>query len=141
MLTKSAVIAELEKQLLSKLSYLTTNLKQTIDSRNSDTKSSAGDKFETSREMAQIEIQKIESEILKTQQFIYDLFSKVTQFIITDKGAFLISIPFGKLILNDEKIFCISKNAPITKHLINTKKKNSFLYNNIKYNIIDGYIK
>ena len=141
MLTKSAVISELDKQLLSKLSYLTTNLKQAIDSRNSDTKSSAGDKFETSREMAQIEIHKIESEILKTQQFIYDLFSKVTQFIITDKGAFLISIPFGKLILNDEKIFCISKNAPITKHLINTKKKNSFLYNNIKYNIIDGYIK
>ena len=134
MLTKSEVIAELDKQLQTKLSYLTTNLQQAIDSRNSDTKSSAGDKFETSREMAQIEIHKIESEILKTQQFIYDLFSKVTQFIITDKGAFLISIPFGKLILNDEKIFCISKNAPITKHLINTKKKNSFLYNNIKYN-------
>ena len=134
MLTKSGVIAELDKQLQTKLSYLTTNLQQAIDSRNSDTKSSAGDKFETSREMAQIEIHKIESEILKTQQFIYDLFSKVTQFIITDKGAFLISIPFGKLILNDEKIFCISKNAPITKHLINTKKKNSFLYNNIKYN-------
>ncbi|CAI8202215.1 MAG: Uncharacterised protein [Cryomorphaceae bacterium] len=141
MLTKSGVIAELDKQLQTKLSYLTTNLQQAIYSRNSDTKSSAGDKFETSREMAQIEIHKIESEILKTQQFIYDLFSKVTQFIITDKGAFLISIPFGKLILNDEKIFCISKNAPITKHLINTKKKNSFLYNNIKYNIIDGYIK
>ena len=88
--------------------------------------------------MAQIEIQKIESEILKTQQFITDLFSKVTQLIITDKGVFLISIPFGKLILNDEKIFCISKNAPITKHLINTKKNNSFLYNNMKYNIISS---
>ena len=76
MLTKSVVIAELDKQLLSKLSYLMTNLKQAIDSRNSDTKSSAGDKFETSREMAQIEIHKIETEILKTQQFITDLASK-----------------------------------------------------------------
>ena len=140
MLTKSAVTAELDKQLQSKLSYLTTNLQQAIVSRNSDTKSSAGDKFETSREMAQIEIHKIESEILKTQQFISELFSKVTQFIITDKGAFLISIPFGKLILNDEQIFCISKNAPITKHLINTKKNNSFFYNDMKYNIIGSYI-
>ena len=138
MLTKSVVIAELDKQLLSKLSYLNTSLKQTIESRNSDIKSSAGDKFETSREMAQIEIKKIENEILKTQQFITDLFSKVTQLIISDKGVFLISIPFGTLILKDEKIFCISKNAPITKHLINTKKNNSFLYNNMKYNIIDG---
>ena len=88
--------------------------------------------------MAQIEIQKIETEISKTQQFITDLVSKVSQLIITDKGAFLISIPFGKLILNDEKIFCISKNAPITKHLINTKKNDCFFYNDMKYNIIGG---
>lgn len=138
MLTKSVVIAELNKQLLIKLSYLTTNLKQAIHSRNSDTKSSAGDKFETSREMAQIEIQKIETEILKTQQFITDLFAKFSKFIITDKGTFLISIPFGKLILNDEKIFCISRNAPITKHLINTKKDDCFFYNDMKYNIISS---
>ena len=136
MLTKSVVIAELDRQLLRKLSYLTTNLKQAIDSRNSDTKSSAGDKFETSREMAQIEIQKIETEISKTQQFFTDLASKASQLIITDKGAFLISIPFGKLILNDEKIFCISRNAPITKHLINTKKNDCFFYNDMKYKII-----
>ena len=138
MLTKSVVIAELDKQLLRKLSYLTTNLKQAIDSRNSDTKSSAGDKFETSREMAQIEIHKIETEILKTQQFFTDLASKTSQLIITDNGTFLISIPFGKLILNDEKIFCISKNAPITKHLINTKKDDCFFYNDMKYNIISS---
>ncbi len=136
MLTKSVIISELNKQLLAKLTYLKTSLKQAIESRNSYTKSSAGDKFETSREMAQIEIHKIEIEILKTKQFITDLFSKVTQLIITDKGAFLISIPFGKLILNNEKIFCISKNAPITKHLITTKKDNSFFYNDLKYNII-----
>ena len=138
MLTKSVVIAELDRQLLRKLSYLTTNLKQAIDSRNSDTKSSAGDKFETSREMVQIEIQKIETEISKTQQFFTDLASKASQLIITDKGAFLISIPFGKLILNDEKIFCISRNAPITKHLINTKKDDCFFYNDMKYNIISS---
>ena len=70
MLTKSAVIVELDKQLLTKLTYLDTTLQEAIDSRNSDTKSSAGDKFETSREMAQIEIHKIEDQILKTQQFI-----------------------------------------------------------------------
>ena len=136
MLTKSVVIAELDKQLLSKLSYLRTNLQQAIVSRNSDTKSSAGDKFETSREMAQIEIHKIENEILKTQQFISDLFSKDIQFIITDNGTFLISIPFGKLMVSGTEVFCISKNAPITKHLINTKKNDSFFYNDMKYNII-----
>ena len=137
MLTKSVVIAELDKQLLTKLSYLTTNLQQAIVSRNSDTKSSAGDKFETSREMAQIEIHKIESEILKTQQFISDLFSKDIQFIITDKGTFLISIPFGKLMVSRTEVFCISKTAPITSPLINTKVSASFDYRGVAYNVLD----
>ncbi len=137
MLTKSEVIAELDKQLLSKLSYLTTNLKQAIVSRNSDTKSSAGDKFETSREMAQIEIHKIENEILKTQQFISDLASKASQLIITDKGAFLISIPFGKLMVSGTEVFCISNSAPITNQLVNTEISANFEFRGVTYNILD----
>ena len=137
MLTKSEVIAELDRQLLRKLSYLNTSLKQAIDSRNSDTKSSAGDKFETSREMAQIEIQKIETEISKTQQFITDLHSKGTQFINTDKGTFLISIPFGKVMVNTTEVFCISNSAPITKQLVNTEISANFEYRGVTYNILD----
>ena len=137
MLIKSEVIVELDKQLLSKLSYLTTNIQQAIDSRNSDTKSSAGDKFETSREMAQIEIHKIETEILKTQQFFTDLASKASQLIITDKGAFLISIPFGKVMVNTTEVFCISNSAPITKQLVNTEISANFEYRGVTYNILD----
>ena len=137
MLTKSGVITELNKQLQIKLSNLTTNLQQAIDSRNSDTKSSAGDKFETSREMVKIEIHKIETEISKTQQFIFDLSSKVIQFIITDKGAFLISIPFGKLIVNNTAVYCISNTAPITSALINTKVLDNFYFGGVAYNVID----
>lgn len=137
MLIKSEVIAELDKQLLSKLSYLTTNLQQAIVSRNSDTKSSAGDKFETSREMAQIEIHKIENEILKTQQFISDLASKASQLIITDKGEFLISIPFGKLMVSGTEVFCISNSAPITNQLVNTEISANFEFRGVTYNILD----
>ncbi len=137
MLSKSAVIAELNEQLSGKLTYLNTTLQQAVDSRNSDTKSSAGDKFETSREMAQIEIHKLETEILKTQQFINNLLSKASQFIITDKGAFLIAIPFGKLILNDTTVFCISNSAPIAKPLINTTISAQFNYGGVEYSVID----
>ena len=137
MLSKSAVIAELSKQLSIKLNYLNTTLRETVDSRNSDTKSSAGDKFETSREMAQIEISKIEKEIIKTQQLIADLTSKASQFIITDKGAFLISIPFGKLMVSDTEVFCISNLAPITKQLLNTGISDNFEYRGVAYNILN----
>ncbi len=136
MLSKSEVIAELNKQLSVKLTYLNTTLQQAIDSRNSDTKSSAGDKFETSREMAQIEIHKIETEILKTQQFINDLLSKTSQFITTDKGNFFITIPFGKLILNETEFFCISNSAPITNDLVNTEISAQFNYGGVAYKVI-----
>jgi hypothetical protein len=136
MLTKSAVIAELNRQLSTKLTYLNTTLQQAIDSRNSDTKSSAGDKFETSREMAQIEIHKLETEIAKTQQFIHDLTIKSSQLISTDKGIFFIAIPFGKLMLNDSAIFCISNSAPITKDLLNTKISANFNYGGVTYKVL-----
>ena len=138
MLNKSVVIAELNKQLQTKLTYLNTTLQQAVDSRNSDTKSSAGDKFETSREMAQIEIHKLETEILKTQQFINDLLSKASQFIITEKGSFLIGIPFGKLMLNDTAVFCISNSAPIAKPLVNTVISAQFNYGGVEYTVIDN---
>ena len=136
MLSKLAVIAELNKQLSIKLNYLNATLQQTIDSKNSDTKSSSGDKFETSREMAQIEISKIEKEIVKTEQLIADLTAKASKFIITDKGSFLVSIPFGKLMVNSVDVFCISNSAPIRKQLVNTEISDNFEYRGVAYNIL-----
>ena len=137
MLNKSDVLDELIKQLSEKLFNLKGSLLSLIESRNSDTKSSAGDKFETSREMAQIEISKIEKEIVKTQQLITDLTSKASQFIITDKGAFLISIPFGKLMVNSSEVFCISNSAPITNQLVKTEISARFKYRGVAYNVLD----
>mgnify|MGYP006156283841 CR=1 FL=1 len=137
MLNKSDVLDELIKQLTEKLFNLKGSLLSLIESRNSDTKSSSGDKFETSREMAQIEISKIEKEIVKTQQLITDLTSKASQFIITDKGAFLISIPFGKLMVNSSEVFCISNSAPITNQLVNTEISANFKYRGVAYNVLN----
>ena len=137
MLNKSDVLDELINQLTEKSFELKDSLSSAIESRNSETKSSAGDKFETSREMAQVEISKIEKEIVKTQQLITDLTSKASQFIITDKGAFLISIPFGKLMVNSSEVFCISNSAPITNLLVNTEISASFKYRGVAYNVLD----
>lgn len=73
MLKNSDVISEVLSQLNNKIKFLNQNLESVIIFRNSDKKNSAGDKFNTRREMAQIEIINLESEILKTQQFIQKL--------------------------------------------------------------------
>lgn len=136
MLQKSDVISELLSQLNNKLKFLNQNLESAIISRNSDTKSSAGDKFETSREMAQIEIRKFETEILKVQQFIKELQEKKADLIITETEVFLISIPFGKIVINSKTIYCISNSAPIAKLLLNTEVSTGFNYRGVDYKVV-----
>ncbi len=136
MLQKSDVISELLSQLNNKLKFLNQNLESAIISRNSDTKSSAGDKFETSREMAQIEIRKLETEILKAQQFIQDLQENKADLIITETEVFLISIPFGKIAINSKTIYCISNSAPIAKLLLNTEISTGFNYRGVDYKVV-----
>ena len=136
MFQKSEVISELLSQLNNKLELLNQNLESGIISRNSDTKSSAGDKFETSREMAQIEIRKLETEILKAQQFIHDLKESKADLIITETEIFLISIPFGKITINGKTVYCISNSAPIAKPLLNTDISAIFNYGGVYYKVV-----
>ena len=136
MFQKSEVISELLSQLNNKLQFLNQNLESAIISRNSDTKSSAGDKFETSREMAQIEIRKLETEILKAQQFIKELKENKADLIITETEIFLISIPFGKIVINSQTVYCISNSAPITKPLLNTDISEMFNYGGLDYKVV-----
>ena len=136
MFQKSDVISKLLSQLNKKLKFLNQNLESAIISRNSDTKSSAGDKFETSREMAQIEIRKLETEILKVQLFIEDLQEKKADFIITETEIFLILIPFGKIAINSQTVYCISNSAPIAKLLLNTDISALFNYGGVDYKVV-----
>ena len=137
MLNKVDVITALQTELDLKLAYQKDTIQVAIISRNSDTKSSAGDKFETSREMAQIEITKIEAEILKTKQFIQHLTTNTAQLIITDKIIFCITIAFGKLIVNGTEIFCISNSAPISRVLVDTKISQQFEFGGVPYKVLD----
>ena len=137
MLNKADIITALQTQLILKLTYQKDTLQAAIISRNSDTKSSAGDKFETSREMVQIEITKIEAEILKTQQFLQDLVTNTAKLVITDKSIFCITIAFGKIIVSGTEIFCISNSAPITRALVNTEISQQFGFGGVQYKVLD----
>ncbi len=135
MLSRAAITTELEKELLKKLKYEEKTLAAIIASRNSDTKSSAGDKFETAREMAQIEINKQEIQIEKNKQFLNTIKKQEGSLITTDKGVFFILIPYGTLQVNDATVFCISEQAPITKLLLTTKAGSAFTFGTHTYTI------
>jgi hypothetical protein len=93
------------------------------ESRDSDTKSSAGDKFETGREMMQREMDKI-STTLDQYKNQLNLLSKINLhrnypvvdlggLISTDQGIYYLSIGLGRIEINSEQIYAISLDSPI----------------------------
>jgi hypothetical protein len=95
------------------------------ESRDSDTKSSAGDKFETGREMMQREMDKISATLDQYKNQV-NLLSKINLhrnypvvdlggLIATDQGIYYLSIGLGRIEINSELIYAISFDSPIGK--------------------------
>lgn len=120
-----------------------TALEQAREASNDDTKSSAGDKFETTREMMQQDISRNKRLLMDAQQNLALLNSikdmplndKVRNgnLVYTSEGIFYISISAGQLKLNNEIIFAISAASPIGNLLIGKEKGSSFDFNGKKY--------
>lgn len=114
-------------------------------SANEDSKSSAGDKHETARAMAQLEQEKNASS-LKEAQELKNTLVRIDQFsnteiaipgslVITDKGNFYLSIGAGKLIIEDKVFFAVSSVSPIGKVILGKRIGEKFRMNNLDYSI------
>lgn len=122
-----------------------TALKQAREASNDDTKSSAGDKYETSREMMQQDIDRNKRLLIDAQDNLRVLQSIDTSlksesvshgsFVKTSQGSFYISVSAGQLHVNGESIFAISPASPIGKLLLDKKKGEGFDFNGKKYSI------
>jgi len=122
-----------------------TALQQAREASNDDTKSSAGDKYETSREMMQQDIDRNKRLLMdaeenqKVLQSIKDVpFSDAARngsLVNTNQGSFFLSISAGQLHLENETIFAISAVSPIGKLLLGKKKGDNFNFNGKKYEI------
>lgn len=108
-------------------------------SANEETKSSAGDKYETGRAMAQLEIEKNSTQLAeakKIKQILLQLDpTKSTETIqagsltITNEGRFYISIPAGQFTIEGENYFAISPSSPIAQKLFGLKVEDKFSFN------------
>jgi hypothetical protein len=106
------------KLLTNSILQATRDYELAKESRDSDTKSSAGDKFETGREMMQREMDKISALIDTTQNSL----KKLNQLplspalivcegsiVDTDQGTYYISIGLGKI----DEVYAISIESPM----------------------------
>ncbi len=110
-----------------------------------ETKSSAGDKFETSREMMSQERDRLAQQINYKKSFLKLLgdsdlkmpLSKVEwgSLIELEDYYCLFGIPIGQIEFKGDKIFCISANSPLGKALLNKKKADIIKFNNTSLKI------
>ncbi len=121
-------------------------LKEAQQAANNETKSSAGDKHETGRAMAQLETEKLTaqlSEALNIKQNLTQINPTITNntvvlgsVVYTNKGNFYMAASIGKVTLANEVFFAISPASPIGKLLLTKKEKESFSLNDNEYTIL-----
>ena len=136
---KSELLEIIHQKISEKIQKLEQLIAETRASNN-DTKSSMGDKYETSREMLQQEINNLQlqlNEHLKSLQILKNInpnphkIVTLGSLVETEKGMFFIAISLGELSFNQEKIFVISAESPLAKAMNGKKTGESFVVNNL----------
>lgn len=125
---KIKVYEALKALVAERMALSQINLDRLNESSHEETKSSAGDKFETSREMLRQELNKAEAHL---NQFVVhqkqlqginpDLVHSAVDFgslVQTNLGTFLISIAIGKFKLENESYYAISAESPMAEALM-----------------------
>ncbi len=111
-----------------------------------DDKGSAGDKYETSRAMAHLEIENRQvalQNLIKMQSALhqFDTATSYTQpvpgaLVVTDNGLFYITISLGKVIVSKQEVLVISYQAPIISALKNTTIGGTTIFHGIQYKLL-----
>lgn len=145
---KKALFQHLSTGISKKITHLQADIADLQRGIAEDSKSSAGDKFETSREMAQQELTKLSTQ-LNEQQRLKSLISnqstdKMDQIqagalVQTNKGLFLIGIPIGNSSFEGKHIIGIGLGAPLGQLLLHKKKNDRVSFNNQQFIIEEIY--
>ena len=146
MVNKKGIVDQISKVINSELITLKQDLEGLQSSLQNETKSSAGDKYETGREMITQEINKINAQINKNEknlQSIKTVNVKRTLTEVSDTalvecsiGLFFIGLPLGVMPVGKEKVYCISPASPIYQAIRGLKTGDTFAWQNKKIEII-----
>lgn len=140
---KKHIIDTCKSHLENKILSLNTIIKEVSESSNSESKSSAGDKHETSKAMMQLEIEKLGTQLkeaeLQLNEFEKINFNKIVQsieqgsLVETNKGYFLIASSIGKITVDDKTIFVISGKSPWVIAFSGKQQGNNVSFNGVQY--------
>lgn len=149
MIAKTELHAYCLQLLQDKCLYIQQSITDAQAASNNDTKSSMGDKYETTREMMQIEINKLGQQLYDMQQMLLALkvldpnkvyeFAEPGAILITEKMNFYLAAGIGKVQIKDDLFMVVSPSSPIGKQMMHVKSGEVFSVNGAKYKVTDLY--
>lgn len=134
MINRNEILAKLHQTLDQKTQYF-QNLIEDLRSSNTDTKSSMGDKYETSREMLQqgiMQLQRQLDNVLMQKSILNRVKEPVHEkisfgsIVKTSMGNFVIAISLPEFDVSGEKYIGISEQTPLARQLIGKSKTDTF---------------
>lgn len=135
-MNKSKILETCYSILDRKIDITQQAIHQAQESANNETKSSAGDKYETGRAMSQNERDMNARHLVELLQMKKILLSidpqkeiksvEVGAIIKTAQGIYFISVALGKIDTGDSSIFAISAISPIAQNMLGKHEGESF---------------
>lgn len=140
---KQKLVQRCSSYLNEKINSLNAIINEVSEASNSESKSSAGDKHETSKAMMQLEIEKLGTQLKEAELQLLEFekinFSKNFQcieqgsLVETNKGSFLIASSIGKLTIDDKIVFVISNKSPLAIALTDKQQNDVLNFNAVEY--------
>lgn len=120
-----------QEYILKRINTARAAIDSAQQSANEETKSSSGDKYETGRAMAQLEIEKnahqlseslkLKSSLDNIRTDINSLTAQPGTLVVTDQGSFFMAISLGKILHRGKVYFCIAPTSPLGLQFLGAK--------------------
>ncbi len=143
---KQQLIEGCENYVEVRIERALVGLKDLDEALEMESKSSAGDKYETGRAMINLEFDKL---LLQLEQ--YKGLKKTLAFAVlnpnlgkiglgslvkTSAANYFISIPAGEILVENEKFYAIGINSPIAQSLLGKESDKDYIFNGITSKIL-----
>lgn len=149
--------SEIKKSLLrqcaaimhEKVGILEKMTNEMQESANNETKSSAGDKYETGRAMMHLEKDKFARQLAQAIN-VRDQLNRIDPEKVFDKVSFgavvktrlanyFIAISAGRIAVSEEKFYVISPQAPLAQEMLQKKAGETFVFNDQEVTVLEVF--
>lgn len=137
-----------QAKVAESIASTTELLDHSVASMHGETKSSAGDKFETSRAMLQAEQDRLKTILIRAKELEHQLarLPLVIQdqaqpgcMVVTEMATYYLAVGLGKVKTEDMVYYAISQASPIGRLIVDKRKGESFVFNGKTTTITDVF--